>query len=274
MTSYTIGLDDTSSGRAAFDWVKSLPLDARDVVKIVTVTEFFGEASGPAQRRLTDTADALRREHPGLNVVEISADGPTVRRIIEEADGGDLLVIGSHRDRILQSMATGWLPERIAVASTVPTVVVPDDWNRFDGDGDVVVGIDTVDEANAAVVGARFAEVFGRSLRLVSARPIPVGAVVAGGRTAAVGLSQMRTQDADLLEAVTERVRARYPAVHVRAEAVEGDPIDVISAAASDALIVFIGRQHHTAAGGVLFGSVGMNLIHGSRTPVCVVPTA
>lgn len=248
MTSCTIGLDDTSSGRAAFDWVKSLPLDARDVVKVVTVTEFFGEASGSARRRLVDAAAALRREHPG--------------------------VIGSHRDRMLRSMATGWLPERIAVASTVPTVVVPDDWNRFDGDGDVVVGIDTIDEANAAVVGARFAEVFGRSLQLVSARPIPVGAVVAGGRTGAVGLAQMRPQDAELLEAVMDRVRTRYPAVHVRAEAVDGDPIDVIAAAATDALIVFIGREHHTAAGGALFGSVGMNLIHGSRTPVCVVPTA
>ncbi|MBF4604023.1 universal stress protein [Curtobacterium sp. VKM Ac-2884] len=274
MTSYTIGLDDTSSGRAAFDWVKSLPLDARDVVKVVTVTEFFGEASGSARRRLVDAAAALRREHPGVNVAEISAEGPTVQRLITEARGGDLLVIGSHRERMLRSMATGWLPERIAVASSVPTVVVPDDWNRFDGDGDVVVGIDTIDEANAAVVGARFAEVFGRSLQLVSARPIPVGAVVAGGRTAAVGLAQMRAQDAELLEAVMERVRTRYPAVHVRAEAVDGDPIDVISAAATDALIVFIGREHHTAAGGALFGSVGMNLIHGSRTPVCVVPTA
>ncbi|MBF4606902.1 universal stress protein [Curtobacterium sp. VKM Ac-1393] len=274
MTSYTIGLDDTSSGRAAFDWVKSLPLDDRDVVKVVTVTEFFGEASGSARRRLVDAADALRREHPGLNVAEISADGPTVQRLIDEARGGDLLVIGSHRDRMLRSMATGWLPERIAVASTVPTVVVPDDWNRFDGDGDVVVGVDTIDETHAAVVGARFAEVFGRSLRLVSARPIPVGAVVAGGRIATAGLAQMRPQDADLLEAVTERVHTRYPAVHVRAEAVDGDPIDVIAAAATDALIVFIGREHHTAAGGALFGSVGMNLIHGSRTPVCVVPSA
>ncbi|MEJ8283019.1 universal stress protein [Curtobacterium citreum] len=274
MTSCTIGLDDTSSGRAAFDWVKSLPLDARDVVKVVTVTEFFGEASGSARRRLVDAAAALRREHPGVNVAEISAEGPTVQRLIAEARGGDLLVIGSHRDRMLRSMATGWLPERIAVASTVPTVVVPDDWNRFDGDGDVVVGIDTIDEANAAVVGARFAEVFGRSLQLVSARPIPVGAVVAGGRTGAVGLAQMRPQDAELLEAVMDRVRTRYPAVHVRAEAVDGDPIDVIAAAATDALIVFIGREHHTAAGGALFGSVGMNLIHGSRTPVCVVPTA
>jgi nucleotide-binding universal stress UspA family protein len=274
MTSYTIGLDDTSSGRAALDWVKSLPLDARDVVKVVTVTEFFGEASGSARRRLVDAADALRREHPGVNVAEISANGPTVQRLIAEAHGGDLLVIGSHRNRMLQSMATGWLPERIAVASTVPTVVVPDDGNRFDGDGDVVVGIDTIDETNAAVVGARFAEVFGRSLQLVSARPIPVGAVVAGGRTAAVTLAQMRPQDAELLEAVTERVRARYPAVHVRAEAVDGDPIDVLATAATEALIVFIGREHLTAAGGALFGSVGMNLIHGSRTPVCVVPSA
>ncbi|MBF4628355.1 universal stress protein [Curtobacterium flaccumfaciens] len=274
MTSYALGLDDTSSGRAAFDWVKSLPLDARDVVKIVTVTVFFGEASGAARRRLVDAADALRREHPGLNVAEISADGPTVQRLINEAHGGDLLVIGSRRDRMLQSMATGWLPERIAVASTVPTVVVPDDWNRFDGDGDVVVGINTIDEVNAAVVGARFADVFGRSLRLVSARPVPVGAVVTGGRAAAVGLAQMRPQDADLLEAVMERVRTRYPAVHVRAEAVDGDPMDVIGAAATDALIVFIGREHHTAAGGALFGSVGMHLIHESRTPVCVVPAA
>ncbi|MBF4581941.1 universal stress protein [Curtobacterium sp. VKM Ac-2865] len=276
MTSYTIGLDDTDSGRAALDWVRSLPLGTGDFVKIVTVTEFFGEASSPADRRLVEAADAMRRGHPGLHVVEISADGPTVGQLIAEAQGGHLLVIGSHRDRILQSVVTGWLPERIAVASPVPTVVVPDDWERPDDDGrgDVVVGVDTVGETGAAVLGARFAGLFGRSLLLVSARPVPVGAVVAGGRTAAVPLAQLRQEDADVLQAVIARVHARYPEVEVRAHAVDGDPIDVLAEAATDAVIVLIGREHRTAVTGALFGSVGMHLIHGSRTPVCVVPSS
>jgi nucleotide-binding universal stress UspA family protein len=274
MTSYTIGLDDTDSGRAALDWVRSLPLGSDDFVKIVTVTEFFGEASSPADRRLVEAADEMRRTHPGLHVVEISADGPTVGRLIAEAQGGDLLVIGSHRDRILQSVVTGWLPERIAVASPVPTVVVPDDWDHFDGDGDVVVGVDTVGETGAAVLGARFAGMAGRSLVLVSARRVPVGAVVAGGRTAAVPLGQLRPEDAEVLETVIERVHAQYPEVDVRAHAVDGDAIDVLAEAASEALIVLIGREHRTAVAGALFGSVGMHLIHGSRTPVCVVPSS
>jgi nucleotide-binding universal stress UspA family protein len=276
MTSYTIGLDDTDSGRAALDWVRSLPLGTGDFVKIVTVTEFFGEASSPADRRLVEAADAMRRGHPGLHVVEISADGPTVGQLVAEAQGGDLLVIGSHRDRILQSVVTGWLPERIAVASPVPTVVVPDDWERPDGDGrgDVVVGVDTVGETGAAVLGARFAGLFGRSLLLVSARPVPVGAVVAGGRTAAVPLAQLRQEDADVLQAVIARVHARYPEVEVRAHAVDGDPIDVLAEAATEAVIVLIGREHRTAVTGALSGSVGMHLIHGSRTPVCVVPSS
>jgi nucleotide-binding universal stress UspA family protein len=274
MTSYTIGLDDTDSGRAALDWVRSLPLGSDDFVKIVTVTEFFGEASSPADRRLVEAADEMRRAHPGLHVVEISADGPTVGRLIAEAHGGDLLVIGSHRDRVLQSVVTGWLPERIAVASPVPTVVVPDDWDRFDGDGDVVVGVDTVGETGAAVLGARFAGMAGRSLVLVSARQVPVGAVVAGGRTAAVPLGQLRPEDAEVLETVIARVHEQYPEVDVRAHAVDGDPIDVLAEAASEAPIVLIGREHRTAAAGALFGSVGMHLIHGSRTPVCVVPSS
>jgi nucleotide-binding universal stress UspA family protein len=274
MTSYTIGLDDTDSGRAALDWVRSLPLGTGDFVKIVTVTEFFGEASSPADRRLVEAADEMRRAHRGLHVVEVSADGPTVGQLIAEAQGGDLLVIGSHRDQILQSVVTGWLPERIAVASPVPTVVVPDDWDRFDGDGDVGVGVDTVGETGAAVLGARFADLFGRSLVLVSARQVPVGAVVVGGRTAAVPLAQLRREDADVLQAVVTRVHAQYPELDVRAHAVDGDPIDVLAEAATEALIVLIGREHRTAVAGALFGSVGMHLIHGSRTPVCVVPAS
>jgi nucleotide-binding universal stress UspA family protein len=269
MSSYTIGLDHTGSGRAALDWVTALPLGQDDVVKVVTVAEFPGGATGSAHRRLFDAAATIRAAHPETRVVEVAADGPVLDRLVAESRGGDFLVIGAHRGRVLQSMLTGWLPERIAVASPIPTVIVPDDWARFDGGGDVVVGVDTDAESSVALAGAHFARALGRAVILLSARPAPVMAQDGPDTWSSEG---PEPDTAGILAGIEQQVNDRYPTVSVRTKSVFGEPDETLTRTGSDALVVLVGREHSTAAGGALFGSVGMHLIHSLRTPLCVVP--
>jgi nucleotide-binding universal stress UspA family protein len=269
MTSYTIGLDDTDSGRAALEWVDQLSPGPKDIVKIVTVAEPLRTATN---RRLTVAAESMRRSNPRTQVVEVVADGPVVARLTAEAADGDFLVVGAHRGHVLRSMMTGWRPERIAVASSVPTVVVPADWRRFDGDGDVVVGVNTAEESPAALVAARFADALGRSVILVSARAIARSSGSAATPRRSVSAGTALTVEHDVLVEVQHAVRDRYPHLDVRTTTTVGDPGDVLTAAAEEALLVVLGREHRTAARGALFGSVGMHLIQGSRTPLCVVP--
>jgi nucleotide-binding universal stress UspA family protein len=271
MTRYTLGLDETGSGRAALDWLNARSIGDGDVVEVVTVMEMSGETTKHAGERLDDAVDVLRTSHPGAEVVKEYIQGPTVEQLVAEASSGDLLVIGAHRERVLASLFTGWRPQRIAHSSLVPTIVVPDDWAW--SDGDVVVGVHTAADEQTAEAAVRLGERAGRRIRLLTARPTPSGSTSPHATSGRSDGATAIARTSVLLENIASRLRHRHASADIVTELVDGTAQSVLGDATIGASLVVIGREHLTTAGGALFGAVGNGLLRSMRVPICIVPT-
>ncbi|MBF4581938.1 universal stress protein [Curtobacterium sp. VKM Ac-2865] len=173
----TVGVDDSDGSRAALRWTADRATRRTSWIRLVHVVRRRGPDEAAAERVLSDARSVLARLAPATEVETILSAGDVAEALVEIAAADDLLVIGAHRDRILRSALHGWLPERIATRSTIPTVLVAEDWELHDGPVVVGVGVDGQDGAavDFAVQEARRGTV---SVDLLGAwrLPLPLGA--------------------------------------------------------------------------------------------------
>jgi nucleotide-binding universal stress UspA family protein len=275
----TVGIDDSSGSRAALRWTAERAAQSPVSVLLVHVLERRGPHAEPAESLLADARASLLAAAPTSEVETVLDAGGVAEVLTSHTAGSDLLVIGAHRDRILRSALRGWLPERIATVSRVPTVVVADDWERHDGP--VLVGVAAGEPAGAAVAfAATEARRSGRHLDVLSAwrLPLPIG----GARPVTLAedprlFAESATSDV-AAAAATARAHVggatdRTRDLVVEGSVVEGLPAEMLAERSRTAALVVIGRKHRTTVGGALFGSTARGLLHHSRTPICVVPT-
>lgn len=270
MTAYTVAIDDSVAGWKTVDWAVDAVDPAVDDVRLLTVSEFFGEALTRSQHRLDAAEQRLRTVHPGLSVTHDVTGGPTADRLVADAALGDVLVIGAPQVHTLTAAITGRVAERIVAHATTPVVVVPEEWER--SDGPVVVGVDGRSAASALAWAADAAERRGADLALVRAWAVPT----AMAPYADISLEEDRvlwSDEADIeLRAALRAVGGAHPALRVDGSSVEGQPRDVVLQSSRGASLVVVGRRHRTALGGFLAGSVGERLMHRGHAPVCIVP--
>ncbi|WP_144713245.1 universal stress protein [Curtobacterium pusillum] len=270
MTAYTVAIDDTTAAWRTVDWIADAVDPATDSVRLVTVSEFYGEALARSEERLSAAEQRLRSAHVGLSVTHDVTGGPTADRLVSDAARGDVLVIGGNQVHTFVAAVRGRVAERVVAHAVTPVVVVPERWER--SEGPVVVGIDGRSASAALSWAADRAARGRRELSLVRAWAVP-SAVDA---YAAVYLQEDRdlwSQEADIeLRAALRAVGAAHPGLHVTGEAVEGQARDVILRSSRGASLVVVGRRHRTALGGFLTGSVGERLMHDGHVPVCIVP--
>src|SRR5690606_34343096 len=94
------------------------------------------------------------------------ADGSIPEVLRRWTEDADLLVIGSRASKRRHEAITGSLAERLTTLASVPTIVVPEDFDLHSGD--VVAGVAEDDSsADAVEFAARLAERQGLPLRLV-----------------------------------------------------------------------------------------------------------
>jgi nucleotide-binding universal stress UspA family protein len=100
--------------------------------------DFVGYAVGPKSVR-DSRAEELRAEHAelqtlsqalrdrGLTVHALLIEGPTVEKILEEADRvrADAIVVGSHGRGMLERVLLGSVSEGVVRGATCPVVVMP-----------------------------------------------------------------------------------------------------------------------------------------------------
>ncbi len=270
MESIVVGFDGSKPAFIALDWaaiwasrrpssVEIIRVDPGVIVEDDTDALAFGEA----ERRVLDVA-------PDSEVTSRVVVGRMPDALIDSAAQAELLVIGAHRGRRIRSAMTGWRPLRMVAKSTVPTVVVPDDWSA--SAGPVVVGIDDDDSSSSALdFAAREAAAIGAELVLVHAWQMPVprmeGAVALQASPIEVKAAHRR-----IVDDASARALHAHPGLTVRRVIVQDNPIAALLTAARECSLLVLGTHHRGILEGAFLGSTAQDTLPSVAIPVCVVP--
>lgn len=270
MDNIVVGYDGSEPSLIALDWAAARAAARSSTVEIVSVnaSDLFDEMAIPAvlqdaERRFRDIAKDTHVQSRRLN-------GRMPGALLRAAERADLLVIGAHRRRPLRAALAGWRPLRTVARSSVPIVVIPDDWS--DTEGRILVGVDDDDSSSAAVdFAAREARDAGVGLTLVHAWQMPVPTMDGAVALLASPIEQKATHRR-ILDAVADTVLAAYPGIAVERILVNDNPSAALLTEARRSSLVVIGTHHRGPLAGAVLGSVGQDTVAQSRTPVCVVP--
>jgi nucleotide-binding universal stress UspA family protein len=161
----------------------------------------------------------------------------------------------------MRESRTEAFPVSLAARSRCAVVIVPDDW--VDREGAIVVGVDAAgDSDQAALFAAREALASGRELEVVHTwEPWSVA-----------DTRQVQIEQAGILEATIDRVRAAYPAVHVQGVLTEAVAHDGIIASSRRAQLVVLGTHRLGRESGLVLGAIHQEVMISGGVPLCVVP--
>lgn len=135
-----VGVDGSGGARTALRWAAQEAQLRGASLEVVLVWQFpamttmpiYGvlpprdemEASARATLgKLLD--DEGLRGHAGLDLVEVVAEGPAARTLLDVAEGADLLVVGSRGHGGFSGMLLGSVSQHCVTHATGPVVVVP-----------------------------------------------------------------------------------------------------------------------------------------------------
>lgn len=270
MDNIVVGYDGSEPSLIALDWAAARAAARSSTVEIVSVnaSDLFDETAIPAV--LQDAERRFRDIAKDTHVQSRRVNGRMPGALLRAAERADLLVIGAHRRRRLRAALAGWRPLRTVARSSVPIVVIPDDWS--DTEGRILVGVDDDDSSSAAVdFAAREARDAGVGLTLVHAWQMPVPTMDGAVALLASPIEQKATHRR-ILDAVADTVLAAYPGIAVERILVNDNPSAALLTEARRSSLVVIGTHHRGPLAGAVLGSVGQDTVAQSRTPVCVVP--
>lgn len=265
-TTVTLAADAARPHEEALQWVAARAGAGIERIRVIGVDPAIEARVGPDGKRIADAvADAARTALPDAEVVIRRHAGPFAAALVEESDDGDLLVIGTFRNR--RGSTAGGDPARVAARAAVPTVVVPEGPHPVDGD--VVLAVEEPIDDRAVAIACDEAHRLHRRVTLLRAWEMPV-LTRTGLTDFAEDPMRWRTRNAELLARVTAELTVRHPEVRFRPLLVEGHPGHAIASHTRRASLVVLGLGHVRA----LSGSVLHDVLRESVSPVCVVPPA
>jgi len=264
-TTVTLAADATRPHDEALHWALTR-VPGVERIRVVGVDPALEGRAGPDGQRVADhLADEARRALPHAAVEVRRHAGPFATALLDESDDGDVLVVGTFRDR--RGSTAGADPARVAARAAVPTVVVPEGPHPIDGD--VVLAVEEPMDTRAVAIAVEEAHRRHRRLTLLRAWEMPV-LTRTGLTDFAEDPMRWRARNAEMLERVTVALRTRYPDVRFHPLLVEGHPGHAIAAHTRRASLVVLGLGHVHA----LSGSVLHDVLRETASPVCVVPPA
>ncbi|MGN8048774.1 universal stress protein [Curtobacterium sp. 22159] len=265
-TTVTLAADAAKPHDEALRWITDrIGAEARRI-RVIGVDPAIEGRAGPDGKRVADAlADAARAALPDAEVEVRRHAGPFTTALVDESDGGDLLVIGTYRGR--RGSTAGGDPARVAERAAVPTVVVPDGPHPIDGD--VVLAVEEPIDERAVAIAVDEAHRRHRRVTLLRAWEMPV-LTRTGLTDFAEDPMRWRARNAELLQRVTAELTARHPDVRFHPLLVEGHPGHAIASHTRRASLVVLGLGHVRA----LSGAVLHDVLRETVSPVCVVPPA
>ena len=276
-----VGVDGSVRNLAALEWAvaeavrRARPLHLVAVASKATTPPAPWTGESTIQYSVAETeqmVDRLRRRF-GAEVAEVTAEVPVgapSKQLLRTLRAGDELVVGRRGVSPAERVILGSTSIEAAGRAPVPTVIVPDDWDRpVHVSGAVVAGVDGT-ERDGPVLEFAFdtASAAGTTLVVVHAWEEPPPNVWEGSRI------QVWTKEAE--DALAERMEPwtrRFPGVALVCQAPPTDPGRALLDASADAQMVVLGRfagVHHLV--GFSGFSTCRKVLHHARCPVSVVP--
>jgi nucleotide-binding universal stress UspA family protein len=277
--SVVVGFDGTEASRAAVSVAAGEAKLRGSGLRIVQVTEAV-EGSSPAPGIPRGEADASLAEEAAelarLTLPEVRIDVETVHgwaldELLDRSVGAEMLVLGRGHPGpmgvLLGSIALG-----ATTRASCPVLVVGAAMGGGAlSEGRVVVGVDGAEDSAVALEEA-FAEAHLRGAQLVvihTCRRFAASVSADAGRLPQDPLGG-DTDDAGALRAAVAPFRARFPAVAVIEQLVEGTPALVLVESAAQAGLLVVGTRGRGPITGLLLGSVGQHVVAQARCPVLV----
>lgn len=285
MGSILVGIDGSDRGRRALDWaVRFARVVGCDVHMLAVIDEAIANKAGVGVETITDTVTAVLEKkrqaalesYPDMRIQASVSVGDIVGVLADSAAMHDLIVLGSHHGHTIGETISGAKGLRVSVSTSVPTVVVPADWDaKQQGTGIVVgVGPDEAVSVRAIDFAARAAVATQQPLELVSVWGVPAWlertAESMGGGLAPVGEQRQIELDRQI-----GRLAFEYPALQVTGRTVEdSSPSRALIEAGREASMLVMGTNSRNALGRTLFGSVTHSVLLNLKVPTIIVPQA
>lgn len=132
-----VGVDGSSSSNEAVEWAAKQAALTGSALVLLAAWHVPAMAYGSlvplpqdldlrgATAELVDkVADAVEKQHPGLDIVRKVAEGQPALALLEEAEGANLLVVGSRGHGAFAGMLLGSVSEYCVTHAAIPVVVV------------------------------------------------------------------------------------------------------------------------------------------------------
>jgi nucleotide-binding universal stress UspA family protein len=246
----------------AFDW------DWRDSrfgvgAKYVEVARELAEAVA------VEALDRAREVAPDIEAGTETPAGHAVPRLIEAAEGADLLVLGSRGRGGFAGLLLGSVSHRLAAHAPCPVVVIR---SRTVPDGPVAAGIDE-SPAAGQVLAAAFPAAAREKCGLIVVRSFApaVPPWLADVRRTGIPAPEEKTAELGRIEEQLRPWRDKYPDVPVETVLTQQTAAAALVRGSHDTRLVVVGSRGHGEIGGTLLGSVGLQLLHHAACPVLIV---
>jgi nucleotide-binding universal stress UspA family protein len=213
--------------------------------------EYLDVAESLAKAVVADARDRARAVVPDLPIETGILPGNAIPRLLEVAEGADLLVLGSRGRGGFAGMLLGSVSQRMAMHAPCPVAVVRDE---AVGDGAVVAGVDDSPSAEQ-VLPTAFAAAAKRDTTLIVIRSCLLDDPDAAQR----------------LEVRLTPYRERYPQVHVETVLTHDGAAAALVDATRHAALTVVGSHGHGTLAAALLGSTVLELLHRADCPVMVV---
>lgn len=277
-----VGINGSNSSAKALLWAADRAArDGQDLLLVHVIDSSLTTIGNPKPleaaeawaNELLQTQAAVAREHaPAAEVTTELHYGTSLPAIFEQlSEQGGLLVVGSDSTGGSEATLHGTGSLRVAAASKVPVVVVPD--------------IDVTDR-KGVVVGADGSEISKHAINFAAGEAARAGepliAVFAWKNDLAYGYGYEYTLTADYQEYVRESSQQeldlalagldeQYPGLQIQRVVAEGRPADALLQEAGNARLLVVGSHGRGAFRRLLLGSVSHAVLAQLVTPTAVV---
>lgn len=281
------GVDGSETAAAAARWagalaarleaplhlVHSLPSEGifYSEAAVLIQSQMVEQLEQDGKQLLSDVADLVRADNPGLEVQSFIGPGPAATSLLEAADDARVLVLGATGAGKVENFLLGSTVVRVSNHAPCPVVVWRGDTTNPHPDvRPIVVGVDGSELSAAAVDYAfQYAQILGAPLIALHSW-IGDAALGVGATAALVDWEAVAESESAVLAESLAGLQERYPDVEVRRVIDRGPAAKVLLSHLQDAQLAVVGSHGRGQFAAALLGSTSQNLLHNAPCPVLV----